>query len=153
VADVGGWTAVRTEVDQIMLSGGKVSGVRLSDGREIQSSKVISAVGGPLTSNLVKGGAGTTDDEFPAGPAHVSLYLGFEGDIESAGASTYSQWFFETWDMEQGLWPVKPGEKPSRADVLYCSWPSLKDPAHDPGTEMRHTGEIITFVPWESFEP
>ncbi len=152
VADAGGWTAIRTEVDQIVLSGGKVSGVRLSDGREIHSPKVISAVGGPLTSKLVEG-AGTTDEEIPAGPAHVSLYLGFEGDIESAGASAYSQWFFESWDMEHGLWPVRPGEEPPRADVLYCSWPSLKDPAHEPGDEMRHTGEIITFVPWESFEP
>jgi all-trans-retinol 13,14-reductase len=27
----------------------------------------------------------------------------------------------------------------------------LKDPAHDPGPEQRHTGEIVTFVPWSMF--
>ena len=37
------------------------------------------------------------------------------------------------------------------APVLYCSFPSLKDPTHDPGPEQRHTGEVVTFVPWECF--
>jgi all-trans-retinol 13,14-reductase len=54
--------------------------------------------------------------------------------------------------MERDLWHIRSGEHPPRADVLYCSFPSLKDPSHDPGPEMRHTGEIITFVPWGSYE-
>jgi all-trans-retinol 13,14-reductase len=37
--------------------------------------------------------------------------------------------------------------------VLYCSFPSLKDPAHDPGPELRHTGEVVTFAPWDAFAP
>jgi all-trans-retinol 13,14-reductase len=36
--------------------------------------------------------------------------------------------------------------------VLYCSFPSLKDPRHDPGPRERHTGEVVTFVPWASFQ-
>jgi len=55
--------------------------------------------------------------------------------------------------MERDLWDVRPKEIAGRADVLYCSFPSLKDPAHDPGSQQRQTGEIITFVPWESFTP
>jgi len=35
--------------------------------------------------------------------------------------------------------------------VVFCSFPSIKDPAHVPGPEQRHTGEAITFVPWEPF--
>jgi all-trans-retinol 13,14-reductase len=35
--------------------------------------------------------------------------------------------------------------------VLFNSFPSLKDPAHDPGPTLRNTGEAITFVPWEAF--
>ena len=38
------------------------------------------------------------------------------------------------------------------APVLYCSFPSLKDPQHDPGPDIRHTGEVVTFVPWEVFQ-
>lgn len=151
VASAGGWTATRTEVDEIIISGGRAQGVRLADGRELKASKVVSAVGAPLTARLV-GEAGPTEAIAP-GPAHVSLYLGFEGDIVSHGASRYSQWFYDSWDMEDDLWHVKPDRPLDDASVLYCSFPSLKDPAHDPGSDNRHTGEVITFVPWESFEP
>lgn len=29
----------------------------------------------------------------------------------------------------------------------------MKDPEHDPGPEQLHTGEVVTFVPWEAFAP
>lgn len=34
--------------------------------------------------------------------------------------------------------------------ILYVSFPSLKDPDHDPGPEMMHTGECITFIQWKT---
>lgn len=40
----------------------------------------------------------------------------------------------------------------SVAPILYMSFPSLKDPHHDPGPTQRHTAEVVTFVPWEAFE-
>ena len=55
--------------------------------------------------------------------------------------------------MEDDVWNVPAEGELGRASVLYCSFPSLKDPAHDPGPHQRHTGEIVTFVPWETFAP
>jgi all-trans-retinol 13,14-reductase len=93
----------------------------------------------------------------PPASAHVCLYLGFEGDIRSAGASAANKWFYDTWDMEDDIWPVEkcvdPDHPVPRASVLYCSFPSLKDPNHEPGQRVRHTGEVVTFVPWELFAP
>ena len=152
VADAGGWTAIRTEVDEVLVRGGRATGVRLGNGRELAASKVISAVGAPVTASLLPVDMLPTSPAITPGPAHVSLYLGFEGEIATNGGSPYSQWFYETWDMERDLWHIRGGETPPRADVLYCSFPSLKDPSHDPGPEVRHTGEIITFVPWASYE-
>ena len=153
VADAGGWTAIRTEVDEVIVRGGRAVGVRLDDGREIAASRVISAAGAPVTASMLPQGSLPTSPEITSGPAHVSLYLGFEGDLVANGGSRYSQWFYETWDMERDIWDIRDGQSPPRADVLYCSFPSLKDPSHDPGSEERQTGEIITFVPWESYEP
>jgi all-trans-retinol 13,14-reductase len=150
VSDAGGWTAIRTEVAEILLENGAAAGVKLADGSEVLADRVVSAAGAPLTARLL---GEEPPDSLPAGPAHVSLYLGFEGDVASAGGARYSQWFYETWDMERDIWNVRAGEPVTRADVLYCSFPSLKDPSHDPGPQNRQTGEIITFVPWESFEP
>lgn len=152
VADAGGWTLVRSEVDSIVVRGGRVAGVVLADGSEISAGAVISAVGAHATTSLLGDSGLAQPVPLDSGPAHVSLYLGFEGDVERAGGSKYSQWFYESWDMERDIWPIKPGSEIPRADVLYCSFPSLKDPSHDPGPTHRQTGEIITFVPWDSYE-
>ncbi len=153
VADNGGWTLVRTEVDHILIKGGKVAGVVLADGSTIEADSVVSAAGAPLTAAMLPEGTLHEPATLTPGPAHVSLYLGFEGDVAAAGGSRYSQWFYETWDMERDIWSINPGGGLPRADVLYCSFPSLKDPAHQPGPSQRHTGEIITFVPWDTYEP
>lgn len=151
VADAGGWTMIRTEVSEIVVRAGRAVGVRLADGREIPASTVISAAGAPTTARLLGADQQWPEETIPHGPAHVSLYVGFEGDISRRGANRYCQWFYDTWDLERDVWPVAPGKPIPNADVLFCSFPSLKDPEHDPGPKTRHTGEVITFVPWESF--
>lgn len=150
VADAGGWTAVRRRVAEIVVDGGRVRGVRLEDGTEVPTKVVLSAAGAVQTARLA--GEAWEPGYGEPGPAHLSLYLGFGGvDAEAAGATRQCQWFYETWSMEEDLWHVTPGEPPGRAPVLFTSFPSTKDPDHDPGPEQRHTGEVITFVPWDAF--
>jgi all-trans-retinol 13,14-reductase len=153
VAAGGGWTAIRTPVERILVAGGNTTGVRLRDGREIRAKKVISAAGAYPTSAMLPEGleiAGLARHQ--PGPAHLSLYVGFEGDVEAAGATRYSQWFYDSWDMEVDRWDVAADREPDPAPVLFNSFPSIKDPAHDPGPERRHTGEAVTFVSWDVFE-
>lgn len=150
VAEAGGWTAVRRRVAEIVVDRGRVRCVRLEDGTEIPTKTVLSAAGAMQTARLA--GASWEPGYVRPGPAHLSLYLGFEGvDARSAGATRQCQWFYETWSMEDDLWHVSPGTPLGRAPVLFTSFPSTKDPQHDPGPERRHTGEVITFVPWDSF--
>jgi all-trans-retinol 13,14-reductase len=87
-----------------------------------------------------------------AGPAHISLYLGFAGaDISRLGAERFCQWYYDSWEVESINWSIDPEQPLEQAPVLFCSFPSIKDPQHDPGAELRHTGEAITFVPWDAF--
>jgi len=152
VADGGGWTAVRRSVDQIVVRHGRVAGVRLSDGLEIATKRVISAAGAIPTSDLLEEGLpGTGEPYREAGPAHVSVYLGFKGDIAAHGAERFCQWYYDSWDMEVAGWDVSPDRVPGPAPVLFCSFPSLKDPTHNPGPDQHNTGEVITFVSWDSF--
>lgn len=160
VEKAGGWTAIRADVAQIVVEDGAAVGVRLRDGREVRAGRVVSAAGVASTVRRLLPPPYSQDEwaaeveALPAAPAHVCLYLGFEGDIREAGATAANKWFYETWDMEAKGWDVRPdAEDPGRAPVLYCSFPSLKDPSHDPGPQLRHTGEVVTFVPWEVFEP
>ncbi len=155
VADASGWTRILADVEEILVERGRAVGVRLKDGEEIRARRVISAVGVVATVERLlderyrTSGWGASVRKLRPGPAHLCLYLGFKGDIREAGASGANKWFYGCWDAGDGLWQIdgELGEVP----VLYCSFPSLKDPCHDPGPELRHTGEVVTFVPWEPF--
>lgn len=159
VAEAGGWTRVSTSVEQILIEDGAVAGVKLDNGEEVRCKKVVSAVGVSATAERL-----LPEDYRPEwarevsklepAPAHVCLYMGFEGDITKAGAGPANKWFYQSWDMELDAWRVDPEQEEFPiADCLYCSFPSLKDPLHDPGPDMLHTGEVVTFVPWSVFEP
>lgn len=159
VADAGGWTRISTAVDQLLIEDGRCVGVITEDGETLRAKAVISAAG--VLSTATRMLPRELQDQpwvqsvatIKPGPAHLCLYLGFKGDPRAAGASGANRWYYETWDMDQEVWDI-PHDAPQwgRAPVLYCSFPSLKDPNHDPGPEQRHTGEVVTFVPWEQFE-
>ncbi len=151
VQDAGGATRIRADVEKLLVKDGKAIGVRLTDGEEIFARRVVSAVGAQATVQRL-----LPETERPKpwaqsiaalrqSPAHVCLYMGFRGDITKAGAGPENRWFYETWDDQHEAWhPDRPG---SEAPVLYCSFPSLKDPQHDARPEQLHTGEIVTFIP------
>ncbi|MBL9102459.1 MAG: NAD(P)/FAD-dependent oxidoreductase [Myxococcales bacterium] len=159
VADHGGWTRIAADVQQILVEHGAAVGVRLTDGEEIRARRIVSAAGARTTVERLlpaefsaRAWVASIRD-LPPAPAHVCLYLGFKGDIRSAGAGPANRWFYNTWDHEADAWHIEraPHDPIPEAPVLYCSFPSLKDPQHDPGPEQRHTGEVVTFVPWDRF--
>lgn len=157
VCDAGGWTRILADVDQILIEGGRAVGVRLVGGEEIRAKRVVSATSVATTAarllpEKVRSQPWVREvGALEPGPAHVCLYLGFKGDIRSAGASAANQWFYNTWSSEEDIWRVDDPQDLGPAPVLYCSFPSLKDPLHDPGPALKHTGEVVTFVPWETF--
>lgn len=158
VADAGGWTVVNGDVEQILIEGGRAVGVRLTDGRTARAKRVVSAAGVQSTVTRLlppehrdaQWSRGI--EKLPPAPAHVCLYLGFKGDIREAGATAANKWFYEVWSSEAETWRIEDPMNPGPAPILYTSFPSLKDPTHDPGPELRHTGEVVTFIPWEDFE-
>ncbi len=159
VAQAGGWTRVATSVDRIIVDKGRATGVELEGGEVIRAENIISAAGVMSTIRTLlppsvseQPWAQSVDKLSPA-PAHVCLYIGFKGDIRQAGAGAANKWFWNTWSSEAEAWQVQNVDALPDAPVLYCSFPSLKDPEHQAGPELRHTGEVVTFVPWEVFAP
>jgi all-trans-retinol 13,14-reductase len=80
------------------------------------------------------------------GLSYLALYLGFDGDIAAAGATSANVWIYESNDICR-VW-----QAPADADApgLFVSFPSLKDP----GYTGRHTAEVVAmcdaqlFMPW-----
>ncbi len=159
VAEAGGWTRIVADVDEILVERGRAVGVRMVDGEQIHAARIISAAGAMATARRLLPESPSTSDwaasmaELRPAAAHVCLYLGFKGDITQAGAGSANKWFYDTWDPEDEVWEVSADAPVGPASVLYCSFPSLKDPEHVAGPEQRHTGEVVTFVPWGAFEP
>lgn len=159
VQDAGGHTAIHADVAEILVDGDAVAGVRLTDGRTVRCARVVSAAGVASTvtrllpARFAEARWAREVAALAPAPAHVCLYLGFRGDIRSAGASAANKWFYESWSSEEEAWRVDGGDPLPPAPVLYCSFPSLKDPTHDATAAQLHTGEVVTFVPWEVFAP
>ncbi len=151
IASNGGWTRIATPVEEIIVRAGRAVGVRLQSGEEILAGSVISAAGGIATTTRLlpaqwreEGWAKSVSSLAPS-PAHLCLNLGFSGDIAAAGATAANQWFYESWKTKEA-WAFE--NRDEEAPVLYCSFPSVKDPAHI----GEPTGEIVTFARYEAFD-
>ena len=151
----GGRVQLNAEVAAVLFDGGRVSGVRLADGTVCRASHVISDAGAQNTVGLLppeQGQSAWAREIMSFRPAlsYLCLYLGFEGDIAAAGANQSNHWFHESWDSEAVIW-ADPSRQPV-APGLFVSFASLKDPAHDAGPAQRHTGEVIAWTSWQSFQ-
>jgi all-trans-retinol 13,14-reductase len=158
VTESGGWTRICADVKEIIIEKGKAVGVEMVDGEKIYAPNIVSATGVlstitrllPQESQKEEWVQKIQSDTRPS-PAHICLYIGFKGDIRNAGCSGANKWFWKEWEMKDREWDFNHEDSKDHCPLLYCSFPSLKDPKHDPGEEQRHTGEVVTFVPWDSF--
>jgi len=149
----GGTVRTGAEVTAIRTHDRRVTGVTLAGGEEIAAPCVISDAGMRNTLRLLPSpdvDYAWANDVLDLEPSfgHVGLYLGIEGDIAALGADTANTWIYDSWDVNE-LWR-DPFTQP-RAPALFVSFPSLRDPAHDPGPHKRHTAEVMALVDWSVF--
>ena len=151
----GGRVETNAAVAQLIHDGKAVCGVRLRDGREIRAPRTVSNVGALntvlklLPDSLLDSDWAREVRSFRPSVAHVSLYLGFEGDIAARGASRSNHWTYASWQPGECLWTDPANTDPT---VSFISFPSLKDPRHDPGPKLKHTAEVAVFTDWRAFE-
>jgi all-trans-retinol 13,14-reductase len=132
-----------------------VVGVVTADGEAIRGNVVASDIGARDTVNELLpdrfGDQGWVREirSLKQNLCHFSLLLGFEGDVEAAGATKSNHWLYPTGETDV-IWADAPhGEPPA----MYVSFASLKDPAHDPGPKRRHVGEVLAWTDWSTVEP
>jgi len=153
IEQAGGEIRTGAEVAAITVVERRVTGVRLRDGTPIAARCVISDAGAHNTIRLLPSGeidyAWAQDvSELEASTGYVGLYLGLSGDIVRGGADTANTWIYESNDVNKA-WD-DPFTQP-RAPALFVAFPSLRDPAHEPGPQKRHTAEIVALVDWSIF--
>jgi len=150
----GGEVRTRAPVVEIVIEKDSVAGVRLKNGAELRCPRVFSDAGAHNTINQLLP-APLRESEWAQevnalrpSACHIGLYLGFEGDIHSRGATASNHWFYESLDIADGLWH-DPAQQ-SSAPALYVTFPSLKDQTSGK-VQQQHTAEVVTFTDWDVF--
>ena len=129
----------------------KAVGVRTGGGEEFRAPVIVSAIGaGETVKRLLPREIGeqewaTEISTFKPSVCHFDVFLGFEGDIAKHGATRANHWFLESWDTNDCIWFANDG---APIPMMFTSFPSLKDPDHDPGPSNRHTGEMMVLTDW-----
>ncbi len=152
IAKHGGEARAGVRVEELLLDDGAVVGVRTNDGTEILANAVLSDIGARETiDNLLPEDCGHRDwiadiRALPSSIAHFTLFLGFEGDVEAAGATRANHWIYPTGQADV-LWTTASDGAPP---CMVASFGSLKNPAHDPGSRQKHTGQFLVWADWAS---
>ena len=149
----GGDIVLGADVQRIELSGGHVSAVTYLQKGQLQRAQarhVISAMGARNTAAALPPDITETwhrnVEALKPGVGYIALYLGLEGDIAAAGASSANHWIYESDDIGR-LWHSPADED---APGLFVSFPSLKDPAWagPPTCEVLALVDSAAFAPW-----
>ena len=154
ITNAGGEVRANTRVDTLLFQDDRVVGVRTTEGEEFRADAVISDIGARETVNhLLPSGCGHEDwidkiRSLPQSVGHFSLLLGFEGDIEAAGATRSNHWIYPTGQVDV-LWTDAPNSPPPG---MFVSFASIKDAAHDPGPSQKYAGEMVAWTDWSTVE-
>jgi phytoene dehydrogenase-like protein len=155
VLAAGGECQLESEVRTILVEAGAVTGVEVvCDGvtRNESARHVISDMGAASTvAALPEGEALAWREEVHAlspGLGFVALYLGLEGDIAAAGATSANHWIYEHDDVGR-VWRQPADED---APGIFVSFPSLKDPDWQgpPTAEVLALVDPAAFAQWLS---
>lgn len=149
----GGECRLGAEVRSILMDDGQVCGVEFVRDEVVvieRARQVISDMGAINTLDCLPAGvAPRWRDEVRSlgpGPGFVALYIGLEGDISAAGASSANHWIYEHEDVGR-IW-TQPADED--APGLFVSFPSLKDPSWQgpPTAEVLALVDHAAFAPW-----
>ncbi len=149
----GGSARASTPVEAVLIEDGQAVGVRTSSGDQFKAPVIVSAAGaGETVKRLLPKEIRAQEwakeiATFKPSVCHFEVYLGFEGDIARHGATRSNHWFYDNWSPGSELWAAASG-KP--LPMLFVSFPSLKDPRHDPGSSNKHTGQMMVLADWSA---
>lgn len=149
----GGEVRLGCTVTRILTPEARAAGVEFQQwGETLRESAplVISAMGAANTVQCLEPGTAPGWQRqlraLAPGLSYVALYVGLDGDIEAAGASSANHWIYESEDIA-AAW-----RRPALEDApgLFVSFPSLKDPDAPgrPTAEVIATMDATLFAPW-----
>ncbi len=156
VEENGGHVAVSAEVASILVERGRAVGVRLAGGEELRAPVVISDAGVANTFGRLLPEAARPEPWVRAlrtvtpSVSYLCLYLGFKEPDAALGLKGTNLWLYPDEKHEENLARYYADPK-APFPVVYCSFPSAKDPDFQRRHPGRATIDVVTPARWEWF--
>ena len=154
----GGEIRLNTPVEQILLEGNQVVGVRLADGSDIRAKYVISNADPEVTFGKLVGRQHLSDklrrrlDKTKYSTSALSLFFAVDMDLRAAGLDSGNFWFYDHDDIDE-LYRLGRTDNALTADsppMIFMTVTTLKDPSKI--HSGHHTCEAFTFVGYDAFK-
>ena len=156
----GGEVFTYASVQEILLRDGRACGVRMADGSEIESRRVISGAGVMNTfARLLPAGVAQKHGyekmlaTVKPSIGHLGVYIGLKGTAAELGLPKTNFWIYPGGNDYDGALDRFMADPRGPFPVVYISFPSAKDPDFERRHPGRSTIEIVAPVPYEIFEP
>jgi len=150
VEDNGGDVLVAQEVEQIVVEDGRVSGVRLADGREIQAAVVISNADAIQTFDRLVGAERTPPNVarrlHRMTPSLSAFVVYAATDLDLAGAA-HETFLYKHWDHDETHEDIRAG----RPGGMWANVPTVEDPTLAP--EGEHIVILTSLAPYDIGRP
>ena len=156
----GGEVFTYASVDEILLRDGRVRGVRMADGHEIDCKLVVSSAGAINTfSKLVPAEAARAHGydallkTVKPSIGHLGVYIGLQATAEELGLPKTNYWIYPGGNDYDGALERFLQDPTGPFPVVYVSFPSAKDPSFAARHPGRATIEIVAPAPYSIFAP
>ncbi len=146
----------RAEVQTIRTHRGRVVGVTLANGDELEADVVVSAIDPVLTYDRL-----LADTPLPTSlrrkvrrtvpsAASICVFLGMKRDLRQHGLGANNVWDYPTWDLDEAFEAATRGVVPDEW-AFFLSPNSLKDDTRSMAPEGCSTLEVVTLAPFAPF--
>ncbi|WP_372767982.1 phytoene desaturase family protein [Lutibacter sp.] len=159
IASSGGTILINAEVEEVIVESNIATGVRMKDGKIIRAKNIVSNAGIMTTYHKLLPSATVEKhrlkeqlQKVKRSVAHVSLYIGLEGSPEELHIPKTNYWIYPAEGDHDTCVKRYLDDLTQPFPVVYLSFPSAKDPDWSNRYPGKSTIDIITLVPYETFE-
>lgn len=147
------------EVDQVVIEGGKATGVKMKDGKVFSADVIISGTGIFNTYTKLLSEQVVHKHKFPTqlaqvqpSYAHACLYIGLHGSPEELQLPKANYWIYPEDLDHDGCVDRFVQDSSAPFPVIYISFPAAKDPSWSERYPGKSTIDIITVMPYDMVE-
>jgi all-trans-retinol 13,14-reductase len=155
----GGTILINADVEEVLIENNKAKGVKMKDGKILYAKNIISDAGIMTTyhqllpKNIVeKHHLMESLKQVKRSIAHACLYIGLEGSPDELQLPKTNYWIYPKEGDHDTCVERYLNDLNETFPVVYISFPSAKDPDWSNRYHGKSTIDIITLIPYETFE-